>query len=96
MGNWKIKGPLNCSLPEHKNHCKKKNTAARRPWSKAEKKALYSSLSSYIRSKKVPGKEACEKAKAEHPVALKDRDWQGIKYWIKNTLVAVNRNIAVQ
>lgn len=44
-----------------------------------------------IDSGKVPGKAQCMKCIETSPVALKDRTWQGIKFYVKNRIDALKR-----
>lgn len=60
------------------------NKTKRRPWSTAEKQAVFYELSSFIRQKKVPGKTACEETIEKHPEALSTRDWRGVKNFVYN------------
>jgi len=78
------KGEL-LKLPTHgARKCVKK------PWSNAEKSALFSHFKSHIRARKVPGKKECEEARTKLPV-LFSRTWQHIKFAIKNIITSESK-----
>jgi hypothetical protein len=58
----------------------------RKEWNKEEKQAVHNALENYIRRGVVPGKNDCERCKAEAGGALDGREWRSIKYYIKNQI----------
>ncbi|XP_035766010.1 uncharacterized protein LOC118454610 [Neolamprologus brichardi] len=64
----------------------------RRKWTEAEIKAVEKTLMEYISSGKVPGKAAeCLKCIETSPLALKERRWEGVKFYVKNRIDALKR-----
>ena len=53
-------------------------------WTPNEKIAVSSSLGKFIRLRRAPRKEDCERAIEEHPVALANRSWKAIKTYVHN------------
>ncbi|XP_073723996.1 uncharacterized protein [Misgurnus anguillicaudatus] len=66
---------------------KKKN------WQKVEVDAVEKHMMHFIESCRVPGKAACDLCLKSEPEALKQRDWLAIKFYIKNRISALKRNI---
>ncbi|XP_023197626.1 uncharacterized protein LOC111610000 isoform X2 [Xiphophorus maculatus] len=60
-------------------------------WNQEEIQAVEKTLMDCIDSGKVPGKAQCMKCIETSPVALKDRTWQGIKFYVKNRIDALKR-----
>lgn len=56
----------------------------RNPWNKVEKRAVEEHLGTFILSKKVPGKQDCEKCIKKSKPALTNRTWKDIKNYIHN------------
>ncbi|XP_005946043.1 uncharacterized protein LOC102290889 [Haplochromis burtoni] len=63
----------------------------RRKWTEAEIKAVEKTLMEYISSGKVPGKAECLKCIETSPLALKERRWEGVKFYVKNRIDALKR-----
>ncbi|XP_027866475.1 uncharacterized protein LOC114148944 isoform X2 [Xiphophorus couchianus] len=74
-------------LPSAKGPPQKK----RLKWNQEEIQAVEKTLMDCIDSGKVPGKAQCMKCIETSPVALKDRTWQGIKFYVKNRIDALKR-----
>jgi hypothetical protein len=65
----------------------------KKPWTVAEKDALFANFVDNIRSRKVPGKKECEAALRKYPV-LASREWQHIKFAVKN-IISTEKRLAV-
>ncbi|XP_030607071.1 uncharacterized protein LOC115795355 [Archocentrus centrarchus] len=65
----------------------------RSKWTDDEVKAVERHMLHFITRCKVPGKRDCDACLQAEPVALKDRDWAGIKYYIHNRIVALKRRM---
>lgn len=58
-------------------------------WEKEEILAVEKHMMSFITSCRVPGKSDCDKCLELEKVALKDRNWLAIKFYIKNRITAL-------
>lgn len=47
----------------------------------------------FISNCKIPGKKDCDSCLRAEPVALKDRDWLAVKYYVHNKIIALKRNM---
>lgn len=56
-------------------------------------KAVERHMFHFITSCKVPGKKDCDSCLQAEPVALKDRDWIAIKYYIHSRIIALKRKM---
>ncbi|MEQ2211083.1 hypothetical protein XENOCAPTIV_025894, partial [Xenoophorus captivus] len=65
----------------------------RSKWTDDEVNAVERHMLHFITSCKVPGKRDCDACLQAEPVALKDRDWTGIKYYIHNRIIALKRRM---
>ncbi|XP_036961819.1 uncharacterized protein LOC119023775 isoform X6 [Acanthopagrus latus] len=65
----------------------------RSKWTGDEVKAVEQHMMHFITSCKVPGKRDCESCLQAELVALKDRDWVAIKYYIHNRIIALKRKM---
>ncbi|XP_067299454.1 uncharacterized protein [Pseudorasbora parva] len=65
----------------------------RSKWTGNEVKAVERHMINFITSCKVPGKKDCDSCLQAEPVALKDRDWVAIKYYIHNRIISMKRNM---
>nr|XP_023651943.1 uncharacterized protein LOC111835652 [Paramormyrops kingsleyae] len=63
----------------------------RKKWTQDEVKAVEDKLMDYITSGRVPGKRQCEECIRSAPEALRDRTWEAIKFYVKNRIVALQR-----
>ncbi|XP_067285389.1 uncharacterized protein [Pseudorasbora parva] len=68
----------------------------RTKWTGNEVKAVERHMIHFITSFKVPGKKDCESCVQAEPVALKDRDWVAIKYYIHNRIISMKRKMNIQ
>ncbi|KAL1276435.1 hypothetical protein QQF64_036058 [Cirrhinus molitorella] len=67
--------------------CYVKKTA----WNKHEIQAVEKHMMRFIKDRKVPGKADCMRCKEVEPLALKNREWSTLKFYIKNRISALNR-----
>ncbi|KAK7152414.1 hypothetical protein R3I93_008338 [Phoxinus phoxinus] len=65
----------------------------RSKWTGNEVKAVERHMIHFITSCKVPGKKDCDSCLQAEPVALKDRDWAAIKYYIHNRIISMKRKM---
>ncbi|XP_029936627.1 dentin sialophosphoprotein-like isoform X2 [Myripristis murdjan] len=65
----------------------------RSKWTGDEVKAVERHMLHFITSCRVPGKKDCDSCIQAEPVALKDRDWAAIKYYIHNRIIALKRKM---
>ncbi|XP_054872280.1 uncharacterized protein LOC111580096 isoform X3 [Amphiprion ocellaris] len=77
-------------LPKRGRGCK---PVKRRMWEKEEIRAVEKHMMSFINTCRVPGKSDCEKCLELEKVALKGRDWLGIKFYIKNRITALKNKV---
>ncbi|KAF6728633.1 N-lysine methyltransferase SETD8-A, partial [Oryzias melastigma] len=66
-----------------------RRTFKRRVWEKEEILAVEKHMRSFITSCRVPGKRDCDKCLQQENVALKNRNWLGIKFYVKNRITAL-------
>ncbi|XP_045069612.1 uncharacterized protein LOC121559117 isoform X5 [Coregonus clupeaformis] len=71
----------------------KQAVKVRSKWTGDEVKAVERHLLNFITSCRIPGKKDCDSCLQAEPVALKDRDWVAIKYYIHNRNVALKRKM---
>ncbi|CAJ1048439.1 uncharacterized protein LOC119023775 isoform X5 [Xyrichtys novacula] len=71
----------------------KQDRKARRQWAVDEVKAVERHMLHFITSCKVPGKKVCDSCIRAEPVALKDRDWVAVKYYIHNRITTLKRKM---
>ncbi|KAI5108620.1 hypothetical protein C0J45_0017, partial [Silurus meridionalis] len=64
----------------------------RKTWSGPEIQAVEKHMKDYITSCRVPGKAACENCLSAEPSTLKKRDWQSVKFYIYNRIMAQKRD----
>lgn len=69
------------------NSTKKK----RKCWETDEVQAVERHMKIFIITCRVPGKTECESCIRAEPVALKDRNWQSVKFYVYNRIVAYKR-----
>ncbi|XP_048829702.1 uncharacterized protein LOC125706891 isoform X7 [Brienomyrus brachyistius] len=65
----------------------------KKKWSQMEIQAVERHLMIFLQSGRVPGKADCDKCLKKEPEALKDRDWQSIKYYVHNRIVSNKRKL---
>ncbi|KAK7877456.1 hypothetical protein WMY93_031796 [Mugilogobius chulae] len=63
----------------------------KRPWTALEVEAVEKTLMDNIETGKVPGKAQCTKCIEASPEALQERDWKGIKFYVKNRIDSLRR-----
>ncbi|XP_029007539.1 uncharacterized protein LOC114856073 isoform X2 [Betta splendens] len=63
----------------------------RRKWAEEEVQAVEKTLMDYIISGRVPGKKECLKCIETSPAALKERSWEGVKFYVKNRIDSLKR-----
>ncbi|MEQ2160441.1 hypothetical protein GOODEAATRI_033761, partial [Goodea atripinnis] len=73
------------------NTTKDPSQRKRLKWNQEEIQAVEKTLMDCIDSGKVPGKAQCMKCIEASPVALKDRAWQGVKFYVKNRIDSLKR-----
>ncbi|XP_062852634.1 uncharacterized protein LOC134316234 isoform X2 [Trichomycterus rosablanca] len=64
----------------------------RKTWTESEIQAVEKHMNDYITSFRVPGKAACENCIGAETLALKNRDWQSVKFYIYNRIMAQKRD----
>ncbi|XP_034545870.1 uncharacterized protein LOC117817329 [Notolabrus celidotus] len=72
---------------------KGKAAQKRRPWQQTEVKAVEKHLKQFITSCTVPAKNDCLKCLKAEPEALKNRDWQTLKFYVYNRITAYKRKV---
>ncbi|TKS90289.1 hypothetical protein D9C73_024420 [Collichthys lucidus] len=77
----------NNSPQQVKPPLKKKKT----PWQQTEVQAVERHMNRFITSCVVPEKSDCEKCLKSEPEALKNRDWQNLKFYVYNRITAYKR-----
>ncbi|XP_046691727.1 uncharacterized protein LOC124376601 isoform X2 [Silurus meridionalis] len=65
----------------------------KKKWDTSEVKAVEKHLYTFIKSCRVPGKKECEDCIKAEPVALKDRDWLAVKFFVKNRITSLKKKI---
>ncbi|XP_047669380.1 uncharacterized protein LOC125141188 isoform X2 [Tachysurus fulvidraco] len=65
----------------------------RKAWEVNEVTAVERHMKTFIMSCRVPGKLACQYCITAEPLALKDRDWQSVKFYVYNRIVAYKRDL---
>ncbi|KAM9762562.1 uncharacterized protein ACNS7B_004605 isoform 1-T1 [Menidia menidia] len=68
-----------------------KATQKKSPWTQTEIRAVERHLMKFISSCMVPGKWECERCLRAEPEALKNRNWQTLKYYVYNRITAIKR-----
>ncbi|KAM9443574.1 uncharacterized protein Hap1MRO34_024808 isoform 2-T2 [Clarias gariepinus] len=84
-----MKHSLERSSAKGKTSVAKKKKA----WQVNEIHAVEKHMMTFITSCLVPGKLACENCIRSEPLALKERDWQSVKFYVYNRIVAYKREI---
>ncbi|XP_074518732.1 uncharacterized protein LOC141784770 [Halichoeres trimaculatus] len=65
----------------------------KRTWKKEEVLAVERHMMSFITSCRVPGKSECEKCLQQEKVALRNRNWLAVKFYIKNRITSLKKNM---
>ncbi|XP_066504003.1 uncharacterized protein [Hoplias malabaricus] len=71
---------------------KRKEQKKRKTWSMSEVQAVERHMKNFITSCRVPGKKPCEDCIQAEPLALKNRDWQSVKFYVYNRIMAHKRD----
>ncbi|XP_017166342.1 uncharacterized protein LOC108167284 [Poecilia reticulata] len=61
----------------------------RRTWNEGEVLAVEKHLMAFITTCRVPGKADCDKCLKREPVALRNRNWLAVKFYVKNRITAL-------
>ena len=70
---------------------KSRKSVVKVPWSSDEKQAVLTVFGKQVNDGRLPGKNECEKAKADSDAILANRTWRQIKYCVKNVITASRR-----
>lgn len=65
----------------------------RTPWTSNEIRAVEKHMMRLIESWKVPGKAECDRCIEAEPLALQNRDWLAVKFYVKNRITALQRKV---
>lgn len=65
----------------------------KRTWAKEEVLAVEKHMMSFITTCRVPGKSDCDKCLEQEKVALRNRNWLAVKFYIKNRITALKRKV---
>ena len=65
----------------------------RTPWSVNEIHAAEKHIMRFIQSWKVAGKADCVRCIEAEALALKNRDWLAVKFYVKNRITALQRQV---
>ncbi|XP_034017463.1 uncharacterized protein LOC117502534 isoform X2 [Thalassophryne amazonica] len=74
-------------------HSKDKVLRKRKFWQQAEVQAVERQMDPFIRSCVVPAKRDCEKCLRAEPEALKNRNWQTLKFYVHNRIQAYKKKV---
>ncbi|KAL6459441.1 hypothetical protein MHYP_G00329130 [Metynnis hypsauchen] len=72
---------------------RKRGPNKRSPWSVNEIHAVEKHMMGFIQSWKVPGKADCVRCIEADPLALKNRDWFAVKFYVKNRITALQKQV---
>ncbi|XP_048846147.1 uncharacterized protein LOC125717126 isoform X19 [Brienomyrus brachyistius] len=72
---------------------KGKVTQKKRPWQQTEVQAVERHMNRFIISGIVPAKSDCERCLRAEPEALKQRNWENLKFYVYNRITAYKREI---
>ncbi|XP_062387168.1 uncharacterized protein LOC134076182 isoform X1 [Sardina pilchardus] len=87
-------GPM--SFPKEKprhTSSPKAHFVPKRKWETKEVEAIEKHLSTFLKSLRVPGKLDCVRCLEAEPTALKNRNWQAIKFFVHNRIVSLKRKL---
>ncbi|XP_030579317.1 uncharacterized protein LOC115775929 [Archocentrus centrarchus] len=85
------KVPVAMEVSGNSNTTKGPSHRKRVKWSQEEIQAVEKTLMDCIDSGTVPGKAQCMKCIEASPVALENRTWQAVKFYVKNRIDALKR-----
>ncbi|XP_022530932.2 uncharacterized protein LOC103040472 isoform X3 [Astyanax mexicanus] len=80
------------AFPVSSSGQKRKEQKKRKTWSVSEVQAVERHMKDFITSCRVPGKSPCENCIRAEPLALKNRDWQSVKFYVYNRIMAQKRD----
>ena len=63
-----------------------RNKPSHEEWTTKEKEAVFAHLGKFIKAKRLPGKLACLKCIDKSKPALDNREWDEVKYFVKNVI----------
>lgn len=67
----------------------------RKIWSNEEKEIIFKKFKLLIKSGTLPGKVQCTQVMEEHSVVFAERKWTDLKYFVKNHLQKIKKQISV-
>ncbi|KAL7877394.1 hypothetical protein SRHO_G00040370 [Serrasalmus rhombeus] len=65
----------------------------KRPWKQPEVQAVERHMNRFITACTVPAKSDCERCLRAEPEALKNRDWQNLKFYVYNRITAYKKKL---
>ncbi|KAL6466660.1 hypothetical protein MHYP_G00244640 [Metynnis hypsauchen] len=65
----------------------------KRPWQQTEVQAVERHMNRFITACTVPAKSDCERCLRAEPEALKNRDWQNLKFYVYNRITAYKKKL---
>ncbi|XP_037392094.1 uncharacterized protein LOC119262817 [Pygocentrus nattereri] len=65
----------------------------KRPWKQTEVQAVERHMNRFITACTVPAKSDCERCLRAEPEALKNRDWQNLKFYVYNRITAYKKKL---
>ncbi|KAL6476808.1 hypothetical protein MHYP_G00153070 [Metynnis hypsauchen] len=65
----------------------------KRPWQQTEVQAVERHMNRFITACTVPAKSDCERCLRAEPEALKNRDWQNLKFYVYNRIMAYKKKL---
>ncbi|XP_036000314.1 uncharacterized protein LOC118564951 isoform X2 [Fundulus heteroclitus] len=83
--------PVAIEVSGNSNTTKERSQTKRQKWSQEEVQAVEKTLMDCINFGTVPRKAECMKCIEASPVALKNRTWQAVKFYVKNRIDALKR-----
>jgi len=74
-------------------HFQGKAPVKRTAWTPEEVQAVERHLNTFIKSFTVPGKYDCDKCLEAEPVALKNRTWKNVKFFVHNRITTNKKKL---
>ncbi|KAL7877361.1 hypothetical protein SRHO_G00040040 [Serrasalmus rhombeus] len=65
----------------------------KRPWKQPEVQAVERHMNRFITACTVPAKSDCERCLRAEPEALKNRDWQNLKFYVYDRITAYKKKL---
>lgn len=75
----------NSTLPADPVSKKKRGYIKKTAWNKHEIQAVEKHMMKFINNRKIPGKADCTRCKEAELLALKNREWSALKFYIKKS-----------